>query len=164
VDFGQQSSGCFQLAVDERRVQDQPCGIVGDLRLPPQFNLALQGLEIPLDSVHAYRERINQVEALGVLGQDRREHAWDNVSKFPRVLTSQKTYRYKPVPVSALAIYHSRESRSRVNCKDHLPDKPVADREQAPEAIRILPAPDAGAATLAARAPAQVAVRTFIVR
>jgi hypothetical protein len=36
--------------------------------------LALQGLELPLDSVHAYRERINQVEALGVLGQDRREH------------------------------------------------------------------------------------------
>jgi hypothetical protein len=51
------------------------------VRLPPQFNLALQGLEIPLDSVHAYRERINQVEALGVLGQDRREHAGDNVSK-----------------------------------------------------------------------------------
>jgi hypothetical protein len=79
VDLGQQASWRFQLAVDERRVQDQPCGIVGDLRLPPQFNLALQGLEIPLDSVHAYRERINQVEAPGVLGQDRR----DNVSKFP---------------------------------------------------------------------------------
>jgi hypothetical protein len=45
-----------------------------------------------------------------------------------------------------------------------LPDKPVAHREQAPEAIHILPAPDVGAATLAARAPAQVAVRTFIVR
>jgi len=43
-------------------------------------------------------------------------------------------------------------------------DKPVAHREQAPEAIRILPAPDASAATLTARAPAQVAVRTFIVR
>jgi hypothetical protein len=40
----------------------------------PQFNLALQGLEISLDSVHAYGERINQVEALHVLGQDRREH------------------------------------------------------------------------------------------
>jgi hypothetical protein len=80
VNLGQQASWRFQLAVDERRVQDQPCGIVGDLRLPPQFNLALQGLEIPLDSVHAYRERINQVEALGVLGQDGSEHTWDNVS------------------------------------------------------------------------------------
>jgi hypothetical protein len=38
--------------------------------------------ETPLNPVHAYRERINQVEALGVLGQDRREHARDNVSKF----------------------------------------------------------------------------------
>jgi hypothetical protein len=47
--------------------------------------------------------------------------------------------------LSALAIYHSRESRSKINCKDHLPDKPVAHREQAPEAIRILPAPDVGA-------------------
>jgi hypothetical protein len=28
-----------------------------------------------LNPVHADRERINQVEALGVLGQDRREHA-----------------------------------------------------------------------------------------
>lgn len=34
-------------------------------------------------------ERIEQVEAFGVLGQDRSEVAWDNVSKFP--LTSQKT-------------------------------------------------------------------------
>jgi hypothetical protein len=68
------------------------------------------------------------------------------------------------LPVSALAITTRRESRSKVNCKDHLPDKPVAHREQAPEAIHILPAPDVGAATLVARAPAQVAVRTFIVR
>ena len=57
-----------------------------------------------------------------------------------------------------------RESRSKVNCQDHLPDKPMAHQEQAPEAIRIPPAPDAGAATVAAGAPAQVAVRTFIVR
>jgi hypothetical protein len=67
------------------------------------------------------------------------------------------------VPVSALAIYTRRESRSKVNCKDQLPDRPVTHREQAPEAIRILPAPDAGAATVAARTLAQVAVRTFIV-
>jgi len=33
-----------------------------------------------------------------------------------------------------------------------------------PKAIRILPAPDASAATVAAHAPAQVAVRTFIVK
>jgi len=75
MDFGEQSSGCFQLAVNERGVEDQPRRIVGDLRLPPQFNLALQRLEVPLNSVHANRERINEIEALGVPGQDRREHA-----------------------------------------------------------------------------------------
>src|SRR4029077_19948429 len=64
--------------------------LVGDLCLPPRLNLALQRLEVPLNPVHAYRERVNQIEALGVLGQDRREHVWDNVSKFPRVLTSPK--------------------------------------------------------------------------
>jgi len=42
--------------------------------------LALQRLEVPLNPVYADRERINQVEALSVLGQDRREHAGDNVS------------------------------------------------------------------------------------
>jgi hypothetical protein len=68
MDRGQQASWCFQLAVDERRVQDQPCGIVGDLDLPPQFNLALQRLEVPLDSVHAYREPVGEAELPGVFG------------------------------------------------------------------------------------------------
>ena len=40
----------------------------------------------------------------------------------------------------------------------------MAHREQAPEAIRIPLAADASAATVADRAPAQFAVRTFIVR
>jgi hypothetical protein len=46
MDLGQQAPGRVQLAIDECGVQDQPCGIVGELRFPPQFNLALQGLEI----------------------------------------------------------------------------------------------------------------------
>ena len=41
VDFRQQSSRRFQLAVNERGVEDQLRRIVGDLRLPPQFDLAL---------------------------------------------------------------------------------------------------------------------------
>ena len=57
------------------------CGIVGDLRLSPQFNLALQRLEVPLDSVHAHRERINQIEVLGVLGQYKCERVCDNISE-----------------------------------------------------------------------------------
>lgn len=79
VDLGQQAPGSFQLAVNERGVEHQPRRIVGDLRLPPQFNLALQRLEVPLNSVHADRERINEIEALGVLGKYRREIARDNI-------------------------------------------------------------------------------------
>jgi len=75
MDLGQQASGCLQLAVDESCVEDQLRCLVGDLRLPPRLNLALQRLEVPLNPVHADRECVNQVEALGVLGQDRREHA-----------------------------------------------------------------------------------------
>jgi hypothetical protein len=81
VDIGKQTSGRFQLAINERRVEDQPRCIVADLRLPPQFNLALQRLEIPLDPVDSNRDRINQVETLGVFGKHRRERTWDNVSK-----------------------------------------------------------------------------------
>ena len=41
----------------------------------PQFNLPLEELEIPLNPVHSDRERIDQIEALGVFGQDRGERA-----------------------------------------------------------------------------------------
>jgi hypothetical protein len=75
VDFGEQSSWGFELAVDECGVEDQLRCLIGDLRFPPQFDLALQRLEVPLNSVHANRERINEIEALGVLGKHRREHA-----------------------------------------------------------------------------------------
>ena len=80
MDLGQQAPGSFQLAVNKRRIEDQLRRLVGDLRLPPQLNLPLKRLEVPLNPVRSNRERINQVEALGVLGQDRREHAGDNVS------------------------------------------------------------------------------------
>lgn len=75
VDLGQEAPGSFQLAINECGVEDQLRCLVGDLRLPPRLNLALQRLEVPLNPVHADRERVNQVEALGVLGQDRSEHA-----------------------------------------------------------------------------------------
>ena len=73
MNLRRQSSRRFQLAVNERGVEDQPRRIVGDLRLPPQFRLALQRLEVSLNSVHANRERINEIEALGVLGKHRRK-------------------------------------------------------------------------------------------
>ena len=83
VDFGQQTLGRIQLAVDECGIEDQFRPLIGDLRLPPVFDLALHGLEVPLDSVHSDGKSINQIEALAVLGQNGSEHAWDNVSKFP---------------------------------------------------------------------------------
>jgi hypothetical protein len=81
VDLGKEAPGSFQLAINKRRIEDQLSRLVGDLRLPPRLNLALQRLEVPLNPVHADRERVNQVETLGVLGQDRREDTGDNVSK-----------------------------------------------------------------------------------
>jgi hypothetical protein len=68
VDLGKQASGRFQLAIDERGVKDQLRCLISDLRLPPCLNLALQRLKVPLNPVLANRERINEVEALGVLG------------------------------------------------------------------------------------------------
>jgi hypothetical protein len=53
VDLGEQASWSFQLAVDERRVVDQLRRVSGDLRLPPQFNLALHRLKVALDAVHS---------------------------------------------------------------------------------------------------------------
>src|SRR5260370_22155584 len=82
MDLGQQALGSVQLTIDEGRVENQLRLGVGDLRLLPVFDLALHRLEVPLDAVHTYRERVDQVEALAVLGQDRREHAGDNVSEF----------------------------------------------------------------------------------
>jgi hypothetical protein len=80
VDFGEQNSRGFELAVNECGVKDQLRRVVGDLGLSPQFDLALQRLEVPLNSVHANRERINEIEALGVLGKHRRERTSHNVS------------------------------------------------------------------------------------
>ena len=80
VDLGQEASRRFELAIHKRRVEDQLRLGIADLSLAPALDLALHGLEVPLNPVHADRERINQVEALGVLGQDRSEYSWDNVS------------------------------------------------------------------------------------
>jgi len=75
VDFREQAPGRFQLALDERGIEDQLRRLVGDLRLPPRLHLALHRFKVPLNPVHSDRERVNQIEALGVLGQHRREHA-----------------------------------------------------------------------------------------
>lgn len=66
--------GASRLPSINARVEDQPRIVIGNLCLPPQFNLALEWLEVPLVPVHSHRERIRQVEALGVFGQRRREN------------------------------------------------------------------------------------------
>ena len=75
MNLGQQALGSIELAVNECRVEDQLCLGIGDLRLAPRLGLALHRLKVPLNAVHSDGQRIDQVEALGVLGQDRREHA-----------------------------------------------------------------------------------------
>jgi hypothetical protein len=57
----------------KRRVEDQIRSVIRDLRLSPQLNLTLR-FEVPLNPVHSNRERANQIEALGMLGQHRREN------------------------------------------------------------------------------------------
>ena len=73
--------GRVQLAIDEGCVEDQLSPLIGDLCLPPVFDLALHRLEVPLDPVHSDSKSVNQIEALAVFGQDRSEHPWNNVSK-----------------------------------------------------------------------------------
>lgn len=74
MDFRQQAPWRIEGAVDQRVVQDQLCALVGDLGLPLQLHLALQRLKVPLNPVKADGERVDQVEALGVFGQYRREN------------------------------------------------------------------------------------------
>jgi hypothetical protein len=79
MDFGQETPGCVQLAIDECGVENQFRPLVGDLRFPV-FYLAVHRLEVPLDPVNTHCKRINEIEALAVLSQYRSEHAWDNAS------------------------------------------------------------------------------------
>jgi hypothetical protein len=75
VDIGQQTPGRVQLAVDECGIENQLGPLIGKLCLPPVFDLALHGFEVPLDPVHSDGKSINQIEALAVLSQDRSEIA-----------------------------------------------------------------------------------------
>jgi hypothetical protein len=70
VNVGQTTLGRIELAINEGSINDQCRLGVGDLGQPPVLDLAPHRLEIPLDAVNANRERVDQVEALGVLRED----------------------------------------------------------------------------------------------
>jgi hypothetical protein len=75
MNLGQQTPGRVQLAIDKGRIEDQLGPLIGELRLPPVFDLALHWFEVPLDPVHSYGKSVNQIEALAVLGQNGSEHS-----------------------------------------------------------------------------------------
>ena len=54
MNLRQQALGRFQFAIDERRVENQPRPIIGDLCLPPILDLPPHRFEIPLDAVYTY--------------------------------------------------------------------------------------------------------------
>jgi len=89
VDLGQEAFRSVELAINKGRVEDQLRLSISDLRLVPRLDLALHWFEVPLDAVYSNRERIDEVEGLGMLGQDRSEHAGDNVTKSSEVNLSQ---------------------------------------------------------------------------
>ena len=62
-----------KFAINESRIEDQFCPIIRDLGLPPTVYLALHRLKVPLDPVHTDRQGVNEIEALAMLSQDRRE-------------------------------------------------------------------------------------------
>jgi hypothetical protein len=72
--------GASSLPSTNAAYEDQLGPLIGDLCLPPVFDLELHRFEVPLDPVHSDGKSINQIEALAVLGQNGREHARDNVS------------------------------------------------------------------------------------
>ena len=73
MDFGQQTPGRVQLAVDECGIEDQLGPLIGELCLSPVFDLALHGLEVSLDAVHTNCQGVDEIKTLAVLGKNWRE-------------------------------------------------------------------------------------------
>ena len=76
---------CFgrsNVAFDESLVDDELGRNVRELGIAPTSNLLRHGVEVPLHFRNADVERVEQVEILGMLGEEWRERAWDTVSKF----------------------------------------------------------------------------------
>ena len=61
------------LVKRKRGMEDQLCSFVGDLRLTPLLYLTTHRLKALLNPINTYGERVDQIEALGVLRQDKCE-------------------------------------------------------------------------------------------
>jgi len=85
--------GRFEFAFNERFVDDNLRRDVRQFTSLPGFHLLPHRVEVSLHAIHADRDAINQRERFRVLGQDRREHARDNVSR----LVPQRWIFDKPV-------------------------------------------------------------------
>jgi hypothetical protein len=96
VDFGQQTSGCFQFSLHKRFIKDPFGPIIRDLGLPPTLNLALHRLEVPLDPIHANRQSIDQVKALAVLGVNTPGITSPNSGCLGGSTSSNRTYGPEP--------------------------------------------------------------------
>ena len=75
MDLWQKGPGRFQFAIYERPVENQLCLLVADLGLLPALHLQSHRLKASLNPVDANCKCVDQIEALGVLGQDRGERA-----------------------------------------------------------------------------------------
>jgi hypothetical protein len=65
----------FQSALDEGLVDDHLRGDVRQLTFLPRFHLLPHRLEVPLHSVNANRDAVDQREGLRVFREHGREHA-----------------------------------------------------------------------------------------
>ena len=72
---------CFKFALDEGFVDDHFHGDVRQFASLPVFHLLSRGLEVPLHSIDANRNAIDERERLRVFREHRCKRAGDNVSK-----------------------------------------------------------------------------------
>ena len=75
MNIWKQALRSVELAVNKCRVDDQLRLGIADLGLTPRLDLTLHGFKVTLDAIHTDGQGIDQIETLGVLGQDRREFA-----------------------------------------------------------------------------------------
>ena len=73
--LGEKTPWRFQLPIHKRSVKDQLCSFVSDLRLTPLLHLPAHWFKASLNPINAHYKCVDEIEAFGVLGQDRRELA-----------------------------------------------------------------------------------------